>query len=140
MGGEVEIIAGETAYRCRRLLVAAGPWSNTVLEWLGNPLPLEVTQEQVTYYSTPHLREFDPARFPVWIWMDDPCFYGFPVMGEAATKVAQDAGGRPVSPETRTFDTDPDNFARVDAFTRKYLPRAHWAGVVCEDLPLHPHA
>ena len=125
VGGEVEIIAGGTAYRCRRLAIAAGPWSNTVLEWLGHPLPLEITQEQVTYYSTPHLKEFDPGRFPVWIWMDDPCFYGFPVMGEAATKIAQDAGGRPVTAETRSFDPDPENFARVDAFTQQYLPKAH---------------
>jgi len=88
---------------CRRLVVAAGPWSNAVLEWLGSPLPLEITQEQVIYYSTPHLKEFDPARFPVWIWMDDPCYYGFPVMGEAATKVAQDAGGRPVTAEDVVF-------------------------------------
>jgi len=125
VGGEVEVVAAGTAYRCRRLVVAAGPWSNTVLEWLGSSLPLEITQEQVIYYSTPHLKEFDPARFPVWIWMDDPCYYGFPVMGEAATKVAQDAGGRPVTAETRSFDPDHDNFARVDAFTRKYLPKAH---------------
>ncbi|WP_410959750.1 FAD-dependent oxidoreductase, partial [Salmonella sp. SAL4356] len=49
VGGEVEVVAAGTAYRCRRLVVAAGPWSNTVLEWLGSSLPLEITQEQVTY-------------------------------------------------------------------------------------------
>ena len=35
-----------------------------------------------------------PDRFPVWIWMDDPCFYGFPVFGEAGPKAGQDAGGQ----------------------------------------------
>ena len=94
VGGEVEVVAGDVAYRCRRLVVAAGPWSNTILGMLGRTLPLEVTREQVTYYATPHLTEFAPGRFPVWIWMDDPCYYGFPVFGERATKVAQDAGGR----------------------------------------------
>jgi monomeric sarcosine oxidase len=125
VGGEVEVVSGGSAYRCRRLTIAAGPWSNQALTWLGRPLPLEVTQEQVTYYATPHLKEFDPSRFPVWIWMDDPCFYGFPVFGEPATKVAQDAGGRPVTAETRGFQPDPENFARVDGFTRRFLPRAH---------------
>ncbi len=123
--GEVEVVVGGKAFRCRRLSIAAGPWSGVALGWLGLSLPLEVTQEQVTYYATPHLAEFAPDRFPVWIWMDDPCYYGFPVFGEPATKVAQDAGGRPVTATTRTFDPDPENFARVDAFTRKYLPRAH---------------
>jgi sarcosine oxidase len=124
VGGEVEVIAGTQAYRCRQLVVAAGPWSNTILGFLGITLPLEVTQEQVTYYASPHLREFDPGRFPVWIWMDDPCFYGFPVFGEPATKIAQDAGGRPVTAENRSFDPDPENAARVEAWARRYLPRA----------------
>jgi sarcosine oxidase len=124
VGGEVEVVAGDVAYRCRRLVVAAGPWSNTVLGMLGHTLPLEVTREQVTYYATPHLREFTPGRFPVWIWMDDPCYYGFPVFGEQATKVAQDAGGYPTSADTRSFDPDPENSARVHAFTERYLPRA----------------
>ena len=124
VGGEVEVVAGGRAYRCRRLVVTAGPWSNPVLRWLGRELPLEVTQEQVTYYSTPYMREFEPGRFPVWIWMDDPCFYGFPVFGEPAVKLAQDAGGRAVTADTRTFDPDPANPARVEGWARTYLPRA----------------
>jgi len=124
VGGEVEVLAGGRAYRCRRLVVAGGPWSNTVLQLLGLTLPLEVTQEQVTYYATPHLREFEPGRFPVWIWMDDPCYYGFPVFGEAATKIAQDAGGKPTTAESRSFEPDPENFARVHAWAQKVLPRA----------------
>ncbi len=124
VGNEVEVVAGGRAYRCRKLVVAAGPWNGSVLQGLGVSLPLEVTQEQVTYYRTPHLAEFEPGRFPVWIWMDDPCFYGFPVFGEAATKIAQDAGGRVVTAESRSFDPDPDNFARVHGWAERYLPRA----------------
>lgn len=125
VGGEVEVVVdGGTAFRCRRLVMAPGPWSNRVLATLGIELPLEVTQEQVTYYATPHLREFEPGRFPVWIWMDDPCFYGFPVFGEPATKIAQDAGGRTVTADSRSFEPDPENSARVEAWARRYLPRA----------------
>jgi sarcosine oxidase len=124
VGGEVEVVAGGKAFRCRKLVVAAGPWSNTVLGMLGLTLPLEVTQEQVTYYASPYLKEFEPGRFPVWIWMDDPCFYGFPVFGEPAVKLAQDAGGKPVTADTRTFDTDPENSLRVERWARQYLPRA----------------
>jgi len=87
-------------------------------------LPLEVTQEQVTYFASPRLKRFSPDRFPVWIWMDDPCYYGFPVFGEQAVKVAQDAGGKPVTAESRSFEPDPENFARVESFTRKVLPEA----------------
>ncbi len=124
VGGEVEIVAGEVAYRCRKLCVAAGPWSNRIMELLDRPLPLEVTKEQVTYYASPYLKEFEPGRFPVWIWMDDPCYYGFPVFGEPATKIAQDAGGKPTTADGRTFEPDPENSARVERWARQYLPRA----------------
>ncbi len=122
--GEVDVTAGGLTYRGRRLVIAAGPWSNSVLECFGGNLPLEVTQEQVTYFETPHLRDFDPGRFPVWIWMDDPCYYGFPVFGERGTKIAQDAGGRVVTAESRTFEPDPANLKGVEAFARRYLPTA----------------
>lgn len=124
VGGEVEVVAGDVAYRCRKLSIAAGPWSNTVLRWLGLELPLEITREQVMYYRTPHLKDFAPERFPVWIWMDDPCFYGFPVFGEQATKIAQDTGGRTTTAETRDFEEDPENRARVEGWARRHLPTA----------------
>jgi sarcosine oxidase len=54
--------------------------------------------------------------------MDDPSFYGFPIYGEPGPKVAQDAGGQPVTPATRTFDPDPAIAQRVRAFIGEHLP------------------
>ena len=122
--GEVDVEIEGRTFRCRRLAVAAGPWSNVALAHFGVELPLEVTQEQVTYFATPDRDAFRPDRFPVWIWMDDPCYYGFPVFGEAGTKAAQDAGGRRVTPDGRSFEPDPANTAGVRAFLAKYLPSA----------------
>lgn len=120
--GEVEVQTADGAYRCRRLVIASGPWSNQTLAHLGLQLPLEVTQEQVTYFDTPHQQQFAPERFPVWIWMDDPCFYGFPVFGEKATKAGQDAGGRVVTADSRSFEPDPDCLSRLQTFLERYLP------------------
>ncbi len=121
-GDEFRVRAGGTSYRCRRLVIAAGPWSNRVLAFFGLHLPLEVTKEQVTYFASPDVQRFAPDRFPVWIWMDDPSFYGLPAFGEPGPKVAQDAGGEAVDPDTRSFEPDPDNLARVTGFLRRYLP------------------
>ena len=123
-GGEIDVEAGDRAYRCHRLVIAAGPWSNSALAHFGIELPLEVTQEQVTYFASPRARDYFPDRFPVWIWMDDPCYYGFPVFGEAGPKAAQDAGGKPVTADTRSFEPDPDNARRVRDFLARYLPSA----------------
>jgi sarcosine oxidase len=122
--GEIEIDAGGVGYRCRRLIIAAGAWSNQALGPLGVPLPLTVTQEQVTYFATPHLADFQPERFPIWIWINDPCFYGVPAFGEAGPKVGQHAGGREVTAETRTFEPDQPALRRVQRFLGKYLPTA----------------
>lgn len=122
--GEISVVADGVEYRCQQLIVAAGPWSNRMLGYLGLRLPLEVTKEQVTYFHAADADAFSPQRFPVWIWMDDPSFYGMPAFGEAGPKVAQDAGGKPVDPDTRTFEPDPDNLLRVTNFLKEYLPGA----------------
>lgn len=124
VSGEIEVLSGETPYRCRKLVIAAGPWTNEALAFFGVHLPLEVTKEQVTYFASPDVTQFEPGRFPVWIWMDDPSFYGMPVFGEAGPKAAQDAGGKSVDPDTRSFEPDEENFARLTAFMREHLPTA----------------
>jgi sarcosine oxidase len=122
--GEIEVRTADASYRCRRLIVSAGAWSNRALASVGIELPLRVTKEQVTYFASPRPEEFQPERFPIWIWMDDPCFYGFPVFGEAGPKVGQDAGGRETTADTRTFDPDPEARDRVVRFLERHLPGA----------------
>jgi sarcosine oxidase len=120
----VEATAKNTTYHAQNLILAAGPWTNDVLAHLGLRLPLTITQEQVTYFATPDRRRYIPSRFPVWIWNDEPCFYGFPIYGENGVKVGQDVGGTEVTANTRTFDTDNAALERVESFLKRYLPTA----------------
>jgi len=124
LDGEIEIRAGGDAYRCNRLIITAGAWSNRALEAFGVKLPLRVTKEQVTYLASSRVDLFQPDRFPIWIWMDDPCFYGFPVFGEAGPKVGQDAGGQEVTADGRTFEPDQAALGRVLRFLQRYMPSA----------------
>lgn len=123
-GNEVTVETTNGSFRCKKLVIAAGPWSNRALGYLGIELPLEVTREQVTYFAAPRPDDFAPDRFPVWIWMDDPCFYGFPTFGEAGPKAAQDAGGKPVTADTRDFEPEPENLRGVEEFLSRYIPGA----------------
>jgi sarcosine oxidase len=123
-GGEVEVDAGGETVRTAALVIAAGAWTNAVLVHFGLELPLTVTREQVTYFAAPDLAPFDPGRFPVWIWQDDPSFYGFPAFGEAAVKIGQDVGGHETTAEGRDFEPDPAALARVRGFCRDVLPGA----------------
>jgi sarcosine oxidase len=121
-GDEIIVVAGGVNYSCQRLVIAAGAWSDRILAHFGRRLHLTVTQEQVTYFHSPRPDEFNPDRFPIWIWLDEPCFYGFPTFGEAGPKVAQDVGGERVTPETRAFEPNPATLARTETFLAQVLP------------------
>jgi sarcosine oxidase len=122
--GEIEVRVGDSTYTAGHVVIATDAWTNELLDSFDRRLPLTITQEQVTYFGCPRPEDFAPERFPIWIWMDVPCFYGFPTYGEAGPKAAEDVGGREVTPATRTFDRDEDAFARVAAFLERHLPGA----------------
>jgi sarcosine oxidase len=123
-GGDLEVVTDTATYRAGRVVLAVDAWTNQLLAGFGRSLPLTITKEQVTYFACPDPASFGPDRFPVWIWMDEPSFYGFPTYGEAGPKAAQDCGGVPVDPETRTFERDEAAFERVETFLAEHLPGA----------------
>ncbi len=124
VGGAYEVETAQATYEAGAVILATDAWTNQVLQSFDRQLPLAVTKEQVTYFRAADPAAFAPERFPVWIWMDDPSFYGFPVYGEAGPKVAQDCGGQPTTPDTRTFEPDPAILQRVRAFLASHLPGA----------------
>ena len=87
-------------------------------------LPLTVTLEQATYFAPPRPVLFEPGRMPLWIWMDEPSFYGFPCYGEPLVKAAQDCGGPLVDPDDRTDDADAGMLAVLSDHLRRVLPGA----------------
>jgi sarcosine oxidase len=122
----VEVATDKRIFSGRRLILAAGAWTNEILRHVGVALPITCTQEQVTYFRAPNLEEFSPGRFPVWIWHGGPesSFYGVPVYGTPATKAGQDVGGDVVTADTRTFETNERVLANVRSFLERYIPHA----------------
>ncbi len=93
-----------------------------MLAGIDHQIPLEVTLEQVTYFEPPEPADFAPGRLPLWIWMDDPSFYGFPCFGEQTVKAAQDCGGPVVDPERRTSKRDPGMETLLGQHMQTMLP------------------
>jgi sarcosine oxidase len=118
---EVELADG-TLHRASHVVLAADAWTNELLASFDRHLPLTIIQAQVTYFAAPDPASFAPDRFPIWIWMDDPSFYGFPTYGEAGPKAAEDVGGDEVTPATRTFERNEVGFRRLTDFLQRYLP------------------
>ncbi|MDL5159765.1 N-methyl-L-tryptophan oxidase [Actinomycetospora termitidis] len=121
VSGGVEVVTDDETYRADHVVVTADARTNEVLGGLVR-LPLTVTQEQVTYYATPHLRTFSPAHFPVFMWHGAENYYGFPVYGEVATKLGQHMGGHEVTADSRTFEPDPLRRKRQQEFLAEHLP------------------
>lgn len=124
VGDEVEVVADGEAIRASAVILAAGAWTNPVLSSLGVTFPLEVTQEQVVYLEPADPLAFHPSRFPIWIWMDEPNFYGFPIFGEPAVKVAWDRCEIVTDPESRSFEPREDANRAVLDFAAEHLPGA----------------
>ena len=124
VGGQYDVVTAERTFRCRRVVVTADAWTNDVIGHLGAEIPLTVLQEQVTYLQPAEPSSFAAERFPVWIWMDDPSYYGFPCYGATTVKSAQDCGGHPVDPHTRTGDVEPGAERRLVDFVSHLLPGA----------------
>ena len=122
-GGGIEVeLADGTLHRAPQVVLAADAWTNDLLASFDRRLPLTIIQAQVTYFAPPDPARFAPDRFPIWIWMDDPSFYGFPTYGEAGPKAAEDVGGDEVTPATRTFERNEVGFRRLTDFLERHLP------------------
>lgn len=122
-GDEVAVHTNAGVIRAGHVVACTGKWTARLLAGL-HPLPLRHTAEQVTYVASPDLAAFAPDRFPIWIRLGDPCFYGFPVYGEAAVKIAQDLGGPEVEPDDEEAVVDPGRVTRVTDFLAAHLPGA----------------
>jgi sarcosine oxidase len=124
-GAGVEVTTADgTVVRAGGVVVTADAWANDVLAHLGVHVPLETTWEQVTYFAPDDPARFAPGVLPLWIWMDDPSYYGFPTYGEPTVKAAQDCGGPPVDPESRVGDdpVDEQMRQRLAGFVGALLP------------------
>ncbi|MGO1849219.1 MULTISPECIES: N-methyl-L-tryptophan oxidase [unclassified Microbacterium] len=89
--------------RAGRVIVAADAWTNALLEPLGAAIPLDVMQEQVTYFRPADPEPLGPDRLPVWIWEDEECYYGFPTYGEPTVKAGRDVSENRMLPQERSF-------------------------------------
>jgi glycine/D-amino acid oxidase-like deaminating enzyme len=119
----VHLATGETV-SAEHVVVCTGAWTDALLTDLGQTWTTTVTQEQVTYVVPKDLRAFAPDRFCVWVWFSPILFYGFPVYGEVAVKVARDMAGRFVTTETRSMEPLPEETELLLGFLRERLPDA----------------
>ena len=118
----------QATYRCRKLIISAGPWAGPLLGTLGITLPLVVTQEQYAFFQPQAPEKLQLDRMPVFIHYGSPVgtqhvdYYGFPIFGHAGVKVGEHHAGPIVTAGTRTFEVDAERLQRLSDYVRTTLP------------------
>lgn len=122
--GESGVVVHTTSgdVRARKVVLATDAWTNSLLEPLDAAVPLVTMQEQVTYFRPADPGAFDRERFPVWIWEDTHCFYGFPTYGEPTIKAARDRSDNLMTPDERTFVPSAELLEQLSSFMRSTIP------------------
>lgn len=124
-GDDITVVTDTCEYRTGSVIICADGWTNELLSSINYHIPLEVTREQVVYYPavSESLRDFEIGKFPVWIWMDNPSYYGFPVYGDLqSVKAAEDVGGEPTTARERSYETNQASLGRLTDFIRTTIP------------------
>jgi len=106
-GQRVHVETDRGRYSARQLVIAAGPWTNTLLPQLDLPLSVE---RQVLVWLEPatHAEWYDPARFPIYLWE-----YGTGRLAYGLPRLAQ--GVKAAVFHHRDIARDPDALSRAVA-------------------------
>ncbi|KAF4454066.1 sarcosine oxidase [Fusarium austroafricanum] len=121
-GKGMTIETSQGSFHANKVILACDAWINKLIAPLGTKIPLQIMQEQVTYYKPADVMPFDETKFPVWIWAGDRYFYGFPTFGEPAIKAGRDTSNNFMTPEERTFVPSEDLFNELTGFMGNLIP------------------
>ncbi|KAM0318272.1 hypothetical protein ACHAPQ_010760 [Fusarium lateritium] len=111
-------------FQARKVILAADAWTNKLLAPLGAQIPLEVMQEQVTYFKPKEPALFNARQFPVWIRVvDGKSYYGFPTFGEPTIKAGRDISNNRMSPEDRSYIHSPKLLNELTAFMKDLISK-----------------
>ncbi|MFC1463590.1 MAG: N-methyl-L-tryptophan oxidase [Candidatus Brachytrichaceae bacterium NZ_4S206] len=124
-GRPVEVVTDAGRYRAGKLIITGGAWINELIRYVGLQLPVQIEQEQVTYFTLLRNAEsFQRDRFPIFIhWRSPITSYGFPVIEKPGIKVGFHHEGHFIDPDAPRTPRD-ETTQRVLAYVRAHLPDA----------------
>jgi sarcosine oxidase len=120
----VRIITDRIEIEAAGAIIAAGPWTNSLLPKLN--LPLRVTRQVVGWFEPDDAAQFAPDRFPVFLLETrHGIHYGFPAYGNMGVKVARHHHlDETVEADTYDRNVTAQDEAVIRAPLAQYLPGA----------------
>ncbi len=123
-GDEVVLDTAAGQVSADTVILCTDAWTNKLLAPLGTAIPLTTMQEQVTYFKPQVASNFEQGTFPVWIWEDHVCFYGFPFFGESTIKAARDVSNVVMDVDARSFVPSGPRLEELAGFMQSTIPGA----------------
>jgi sarcosine oxidase len=130
----VEVTTDRARWRCSAAIVAAGPWSGSLLAGAGIEVPVSVSSQSVAY-----LRLADPGEAPVALMEfdgDEPYALWDPDHG---LKAALHARGPGVDPSRDPLEAEEGAIARLGEWVRERFPGAT-TGLTSTDACLYTNS
>ncbi|MEP6730757.1 MAG: N-methyl-L-tryptophan oxidase [bacterium] len=132
MNGSITATTTTGDITAKRVIIAAGAWSGTLVEMLGASVPLTIERQTMHWLDPARDRELlRPARFPVALIEYDAnrYFYVMPDIGDGV-KAAIHYEGAFTSADTVERTVSEGDIAPVMALARRFVPAA--AGAIRE--------
>jgi len=131
-GLEIETEEGETI-RAKKLVVAVGPWTNSLLK--DGLTEITPTRQQVVYLKPSRdFERFRPSSCPVFF---TDHHYGLPAAGIDGVKISNKELIDPVDPETARRSVDIEQIEQCRDACRKFVPDLAEGGVVQTKMCLY---
>ncbi|HEY5711278.1 MAG TPA: FAD-dependent oxidoreductase [Allosphingosinicella sp.] len=106
-----------------RFVFACGPWLGRVFPALLSPRIFPTRQEVFFFAPAPGDRRFEPGRLPGWAdFNNGDIYYGFPDLEGRGFKIAHDAHGPAMDPDTGDRTPSAAELADVRAFMARRFP------------------
>jgi sarcosine oxidase len=124
-GGGVRVVTDRTVIEAGSAIVAAGPWTKSLLPDLA--APLRVTRQVMAWFAPSEPALFAPGRFPVFlIESRHGIHYGLPPFGGAGIKVAKHHHrDKSVDPDAHDRTVSAEDEALIRAALADHLPAAN---------------
>jgi monomeric sarcosine oxidase len=106
------------------LVVTAGAWVQKLID-----VPAQVTRQQILYLKPKNPFFFTKGEFPIFSYMEDG-YYGIPIHGIQAVKVANHHPGLPADADSDSREIDPNFVEKTRDWLSKYIPRLASAELV----------
>lgn len=119
-GRIARITTDRATYEARRLIITAGPWAGQVLTNMG--LGLRVLRKVQLWLGTSDDRTHVSTGFPVFCFVTNGFYYGFPSLDGQSMKIAEHSGEEAAeSPEALDRGFYPRDAERVQEFAARHI-------------------